>query len=168
MGKDFVVSYGTPAGGYFGDNFSSGMPEVSIVEGTFLGVKAEFIFNSTRVERDFPKSKKGSWFYEQLSIQSPDGDLFATALYKDEGVVNGANVLSGATDADYVIVAANGCYDALEGDMINITFDNDTLKKRPRTIELKKGKGDSCRDEEKKEEGTSMKVFKWLVDKLLK
>jgi hypothetical protein len=165
MGRDVI--YGMPAGGYDGEDFKSGMPEVSIVKGKFLGVKTDFIFNSARINRNTPELPI-MFFYEQLTIHSEDGELFATALYRDGGVGGTATgILSGATDADYKIVAANGCYDELEGAMINIKFDNER-KGKPRTIELKKGKGDRCKDEEKKEEGTSMKVFKWLIDRLLK
>ena len=113
-----LTEYNAQAGGYSANDFASEKPEVAIVAGKFMGEKAEFIFSSTRVERD----GKGL-FYEQLTIQSAVGDLFATALYEDEGDDSLGLILSTVNDADYVVVAANGCFDDLEGDNINITFD---------------------------------------------
>ena len=149
--------YNKQAGGYNADDFVSASPEVAIVAGYFMGQQAEFIFTSTRVQR-----KKKALFYEQLAIHTDVGDLYAAALYEDAG----DDVISTVESTDYAVVAANGCFDDLEGDNINITFKNN-LTFRPRSIKITKGKGDRCKEEEKKEEGTSMKVFKWLVDKLL-
>jgi hypothetical protein len=129
-----------------------------------MGQKAEFIFSSTRVER----GGKGL-FYEQLTVQSAVGDLFATALYADAGDDQLDNILSTVSDADYVVVAANGCFDDLEGDNINITFDNKS-EGRPRTIVRKIGKGDRCR-EEKKEKVVALttgSVIAQIVEKILK
>lgn len=156
--KANVKVYNKPAGSYNGDDFVSANPEVSIVAGYFMGQQAEFIFNSTRVKR-----KNKALFYEQLAIHTDIGDLYAAALYED----GGDGILSTVESTDYAVVAANGCFDDLEGDNINITFKNN-LTFRPRSIIITKGKGDRCKEEEKKEEGTSMKVFKWLVDRLLK
>ena len=128
-----------------------------------MGEKAEFIFTSTRVERN----GKGL-FYEQLTIQSEVGDLFSTALYEDSG----DGILSTVNDADYVVVAANGCFDDLEGDNINITFDNKS-EGRPRKIVRKKGKGDRCSEEKKEEKNegvdvlTTGSVIAMIVNKLL-
>ena len=163
MSEFSTTVYGTLAGGYKGEDFVSEKPEVAIVAGKFMGEKAEFIFTSTRVVRD----KKGL-FYEQLTIQSAVGDLFATALYEDAG----DGILSTATDADYVVVAANGCFDDLEGDNINITFDNNSVG-RPRKIVRKPGKGDRCKEVKKEEkyEGvdtlTTGSVIAMIVNKLL-
>ena len=162
---DFLkTQYNAPAGGYKAKDFVSEKPEVAIVAGKFMGEKAEFIFSSTRVVRD----KKGL-FYEQLTIQSAVGDLFATALYEDDVDDELDAILSTATDADYVVVAANGCFDDLEGDNINITFDNKS-DGRPRTIVRKPGKGDRCKEVEKKDVVatlTSASVFTKILNKLL-
>ena len=107
-----------------------------------------------------------------MTIQSDVGDLFATALYEDAGDDELDAILSTATDADYVVVAANGCFDDLEGDNINITFDNKSVG-RPRTIVRKPGKGDRCKEEKKaeKNEGvdtlTTGLVFTKILNKLL-
>lgn len=159
-----ATQYNALAGGYKGEDFVSAKPDVAIVSGKFMGQESEFIFTSTRVERN----GKGL-FYEQLTIQSKVGDLFATALYEDAGDDALDTILSTATDADYVVVAANGCFDDLEGDNINITFDNNSVG-RPRVIVRKPGKGDRC-SEEKKEEVVSTlttgSVIAMIVNKLL-
>lgn len=158
-----ATGYGASAGGYNGEDFVSANPDVAIVAGKFMGQESEFIFSSARVERN----GKGL-FYEQLTIQSAVGDLFATALYEDAG----DGILSTINDADYVVVAANGCFDDFEGDNINITFDNKS-EGRPRTIVRKPGKGDRCKEEKKEEKKdvvatlTTASVFAKILNKLL-
>jgi hypothetical protein len=151
-------------GGYNGADFNSSEDnKASIVVGVINGGQATFTFMPDFFTRD------GSiWRHEAVEVRTHKGNFIAYALYRDDRV----GVLSGPGNADYHITSGTGCFDRFEGHLMNIAFNNSDINKT-RTISFKKGPGDSCEDEEeaaqvvKKEEGTSMKVFKWLVDKLL-
>ena len=151
-------------GGYNGTEFSSSEDnKVSIVEGIINNERATFTFMV-----DFVSREGSNWRHEACEVRTILGNLIAYTLHRDDRV----GVLSGPADANYHITAGTGCFDRLEGHLMNIAFNNSDLNKT-RTISFKKGPGDRCEDEEeaaqvvKKEEGSSMKVAKWIIDKLL-
>ena len=163
MGKT-VVKFSEMAGGYNGIDFSSSEDnKLSIVKGVIGDEQSTFTFMV-----DFVPREGSNWRHEAVEVRTKIGHLIGYTLHRDERV----GVLSGPADANYHITAGTGCFDRLEGHLMNIAFNNSDINKT-RTISFKKGPGDSCEDEEeaaqvvKKEEGSSMKVAKWIIDKLL-
>jgi hypothetical protein len=165
MGKAAAVKLEID-GGYNGIEFTSSEDlKTSIVGGVINGKQATLTFNP-----DFVPRVGSTWRHEAVEVRAKEGHFIGYGLYRDERV----GVLSGPADADYHITAGTGCFDRFEGHVMNIAFNNQDLNKT-RTISFKGGPGDSCEEEDeeeaaqvvKKEEGSSMKVAKWIIDKLL-
>ncbi len=131
------------SGKYFGEDFRSGKPELAVVDGSMYlegcgEFKTTFIFNSTRVESNNEKGCKR--FIEELTITSDKGRCIAVADYFDCGADDegAADILSGDGSAIYHIIAGTGELDSLEGHGLEIYFNNDKSKRRPRNIVLRK------------------------------
>ena len=135
------------SGKYFGEDFKSGKPELAVVDGSMYldGCKefnATFIFNSTRIETDKKGKECNKRFIEELTITSDKGRCIAIADYFDCGAgaddKDAADILSGDGSAIYHIIAGTGELDSLEGHGLEIYFNNDKSKRRPRNIVLRK------------------------------
>ena len=133
------------SGKYFGEDFKSGKPELAVVDGSMYlegcgEFKTTFIFNSTRIETDKKGKKCNTRFIEGLTITSEKGRCLAVADYFDCGADDegAADILSGDGSAIYYIIAGTGELDSLEGHGLEIYFNNDKIKRRPRNIVLRK------------------------------